>query len=151
MPILSLNDLKRESARVSFGKNLLLQPNIFEIYDLENDTVFDHYSDLEFIFALQNHLISRGYIIDEDFYYQFHPNTVQFVLSKGNMMIEYNAIHDLYFKGILLPPVSEIISIYFRDSFILPSTLSTFYEYFITSDENNFYDASGEPLMVRKN
>lgn len=114
MVILTLKDLIRESDRVSFKRTGILAANIFEVFDLENNTVFTHYNDLQFLIDFQNNLISRGFIPNQDFYFESLPSTLRLNLMSGNTMVEYNEFHDLYFFEKPQPPPLDGLIKYIR-------------------------------------
>ena len=104
MAIYTLSDLIRESNRVSFSRDLQLVANVFQVYDKSSQRIFTHYNDLQFLVDFQNNLISRGWVPDEDFYFEILPTTVRLNLTSVDTMVEYASFHDLYFFSKVQPP-----------------------------------------------
>lgn len=150
MAILTLKDLLRESARVSFKNDLILRPNIFEVFDFKNNIAFAHYNDLNFLYEFQNHLINRGFFADEDFYFQFLPHTVRLNLVSSNAMEEYDSFEDLYYKQIALPPVN-FMPVFYLHNFLRVEISQLIYNYFLTNTNDYFYELNNKPIEVLEN
>jgi hypothetical protein len=124
MAAVKLSELIRLQESLSFRKELDLTPNIFEVFDLENNTVFVRYNDLQFISDFTAKLIERGWQEGKHFYITEEPHNYRLNLVNGNMMVEYNEFHDLYFLEHIMPPVDDSIVKYFR-SFLNTSGIRT--------------------------
>jgi len=148
MPTITLSYLKQIQRSVSFQKQLSLTPNIFEIFDIENNFVFVRYNDLSFLFEFCDKLSERGWNEGNDYWITDQVTKYRLNLLNGNLMVEYNGFHDLYFYQNPMPAKTEKIILYFRDLLVSSVIPPENYGNFLTSDNHYFYDSAGQPLEV---